>query len=255
MQRRQCLALGVWLASRGGIAAVGLGLAAVGTVVAVAMAAAGHAPARVPLWTAQGVAWGAGVTIAFGGALRAFRRDLDQGVLVLARARGITLARYAQGRVGGLVVLLAAAVAGPTIVAGLAAASLTHPALPALKATAGGLAYGLGFAATLGPVAMATLGARTMAGGYMGLLAVVALPEILAPWTARLLPRGWHELTSIPAALETLAAGIGGGDDAVHFARALTGLAALVAASLLVIAARMPDVHASGTRRAGGGEA
>jgi hypothetical protein len=93
---------------------------------------------------------------------------------------------------------------------------------------------------------MATLGARTKAGGYLGLLAVVVLPELLAPWTAQLLPRGWHELTSIPAALEALATGFSRADDAVHFARALTGLAALVAASLVVVAARMPDVHGRG---------
>jgi hypothetical protein len=246
MHRWQCLALGVWLASRGGVTALGLVLAGAGGVIGAAIAAAGHAPVRVPLWTAQGVAWGAGVTVAFGGALRAFRRDRNEGVLTLARARGVTLATYAQARVGGLVLLLAAATAVPTIVAGLAATSFAHPALPALKATASGLAYGLGFAVTLGPVAMATLGARTKAGGYLGLLAVVVVPELLAPWTTKLLPRGWHELTSIPAALEALATGFGGVDDAVHFARALTGLAALVAASLVVVAARMPDVHGRG---------
>jgi hypothetical protein len=239
-------ALGVSLASRGGIAAFGFCLAAVGAVAAVVVSVAGHAPARVPLLAAQGVAWGAGVTVAFGGALRAFLKDRDQGVLLLARMRGATPAKYVQGRVGGLVVVLAAAVVGPTLVAGLAAASLAHPLMPALRATAGALAYAVGFALTMGPVAMAALGASTRAGGYLALLAVVVLPELLAPWTGRLLPRGWHELTSIPAALEALATGIGGWDDAIHFTRALTGLAALTAASLLVVVARMPDVYARG---------
>jgi hypothetical protein len=249
MHRRHCLALGVWLASRGGIVALGFALAALGAIASVAVAALGtlHGAARVPVLAAHAVAWGAGVTVAFGGALHALRRDLDEGVIALARARGTTASTYVQGRIGGLVVVVGAAVAGPTLVAGLAATSLARPVLPAVAASAEALAYALAFAATMGPVALATLGARTRAGGYFSLLAVLVVPELLAPWTSALLPRGWHELTSIPAALAAVGSGIASpAAGAVHLARAVAGLAAVIAASLLVVAARMPGAEARG---------
>lgn len=248
MHRRHCLALGVWLASRGGLVAFGFALAALGAVLAAVAAAAGmaHGGARVPALTAQIVAWGSGVTVAFGGALHAVRRDRDEGVIALVRARGATASSYVQGRVGGLAIVVAAAVAGPTLVAGVAATSFARPALPAALASLGALAYALAFAMTLAPVAMATLGARTRSGGYLSLVSVLAVPELLSPWTSTLLPRGWSELTSIPAALSAVGAGFSSPAAALHFARAVAGLTAVVAASLLVVAARLPNPDARG---------
>ena len=47
---------------------------------------------------------------------------------------------------------------------------------------------------------MATVGARSRIGGYVALLAVLVAPEAAISWTSTILPAGWEELTSIPAA-------------------------------------------------------
>jgi hypothetical protein len=251
MSRRQSLALGTWLASRGAVVASGFVVALLGAMLAVsAVAASGpHAAARVPWYTAQAVAWAAGVTVAFGGALHALRRDRDDGVIALSRARGMSAASYVQGRVGGLAVVVAIAVLGPTLAAGLASislASLRHSPWPAVQTTLGALAYGLAFAMTIAPVALAALSASTRTGGYLSLLAVLALPELAAPWTSALLPHGWAELTSIPSALAAVGAVFASPAAAVHAARALVGLLAVIAASLVVVVARLPEIDARG---------
>jgi hypothetical protein len=237
------LAFGTWLAARGALGAVGIVLAllgGLGSVVAAVAIAGSPAEAQLPTVASSALAWGAGVMLAFGASLRAVHRDRDDGVVALVRARGGNVAGYVRGRVGGLVVVLALSVGGATLLAGIAATSLAHPALPVLRASAAALVYALAFAATLGPVAMAALGARTRAGGYLTLLAVLALPELLAPWTAGLLPQGWHELTSIPAALAAVRAGVvSPGTMGGAMARALAALAAVVALSLIVMAGRV----------------
>jgi hypothetical protein len=246
------LALGAWLAARGPLAPVGFVVAALGAVAAIAAAMAiarhgGRGAARVPTLTAQALAWSAGITLAFGAALRAIHRDREQGVFALVRTRGASVAAYVRGRVGGLVVVLAATVGGPTIVAALAATSAAASPAAAMRSGLAALVYALAFAATLGPVAMAALGARTRAGGYAVLLAVLALPELLAPWTAELLPGGWGELTSIPAALDAVRAGaaspIAAGG---HAARAVAALAAVIAVSLLVVGVSVGRIDAEG---------
>ncbi len=139
---------------------------------------------------------------------------------------------------------LATTVGGGTLVAGLAATAVAgSSALAVARASAAALVYALAFSITMGPVAMAALGGRTRAGGYFALIAVLVLPELLAPWTRRLLPDGWRELTSIPAALEAVRAGVElAGSAVLHAVRAAVGLVAVVAASLLWVRARMPGV-------------
>jgi hypothetical protein len=238
--RPRTLALGIWLASRGGLALSGLALSVAGGIVAVVFAVAGGPlrGAAVPTIAAHALAWGAGVTVAFGAALQAIRRDRVEGVVALARARGLGAADYVRGRVGGLVAILAVSVGGGTLAAGIAATSIAHPALPVARSTLGALAYSLAFAATLGPVALATLGARSRGGGYAALLAVVVIPEVLSPWTAALLPHGWNELTSIPAALDAVGRVASPDHAAMHVARALAMLAAVIGASLVIVAAQ-----------------
>ena len=249
--RPRTLALGTWLAARGAVAGVGIALSllcALGSVVAaVAVAGAGGAAVQLPLLESSVIAWGAGVMLAFGGAQQALRRDHEQGVVALVRARGAGVGAYVRGRVGGLVVVLAVALGGATLIAGVAATSVAHPVAAALRTSAAGLVYALAFAGTLGPVAMAALGARTRAGGYFTLLAVLVAPELLARWTEGLLPHGWHELTSIPAALAAVRAGVvAPAAMGVAMARALAGLAAVVAVSLVVVAARVRRMDAQG---------
>jgi hypothetical protein len=175
--------------------------------------------------------------------MRAIRLDREHGVVALARARGVGGLAYARGRVGGLVVVLAMAVGGGTLIAGLVAtaAAGTH-ALEVARASVAALVYALAFAITVGPLAMAALGGRTRGGGYLTLLVVLVLPETIAPWTQSLLPGGWRELTSVPAALDAVRAAVqSAGPQLLHGARALVALTAVAAASLLVVRARIPD--------------
>jgi hypothetical protein len=184
--------------------------------------------------------------LAFGAALRAIRSDRDEGIASLVQARGVAAGAYVRGRVGGLVLVLAAALGGATLIADAAALATGGGGWPVLRTGAAALVYALAFAATVGPVAMAALGARTRAGGYVTLLAVLALPELLAPWTSDLLPPGWKELTSIPAALAAVRVGVAHPVAAgAHAARGAAGLAAVVALSLLVVAARAREGRAA----------
>jgi hypothetical protein len=231
---------------------VGFVAAALGTVGAIAAAMAiarhgGRGAARIPTLTAQALAWSAGITLAFGAALRAIDRDREQGVFALVRTRGASVAAYVRGRVGGLVVVLAATLGGPTIIASMAATSAAASPGAVLRSGVAALIYTLAFAATLGPVAMAALGARTRAGGYAVLLAVLVVPELFARWTAELLPGGWGELTSIPAALDAVGAGAASPIAAgAHAARAVAALAAVIAVSLVVVGVAAARVDAEG---------
>ncbi len=241
----RAFALGVWLAWRSGLVRASLflsALCALGSISA-ATATRGSPVAReIPAIASIVLTWGAVMTLAFGGALRALRRDREQGVPALARAPGVTATEYAIGRVAGLVVVLAIAVGGGTVVAGLAATAVTGATCAGARASAAALVYALAFAATMAPLAMAALGGRTRAGGYLTLMAVLVAPELLAPWTRMILPDGWYELTSIPAALEAVRRGVqstsASGD---HLARAIVALVAVVAASLVAVRARVPD--------------
>jgi hypothetical protein len=248
MSRRQSLALGVWLASRGGVAVTGFVLAIVASALSVVAVVGtnGRAASRVPWFTAEIVAWAVGVSIAIGGAWHAVRRDRDEGILALVRARGLGAASYVQGRVTGLVLVVAAAVAGPTLVAGLAAVSLCRPPWLAVRVTLGALVYALAFAATIAPLALAALSARTRLGGYLSLVAVLGIPELAGPWTAAMLPPGWGELTSIPAALTAVGAVFASSEARVHAGRAAAGLLAVVTASIVVVVARLPSADAGG---------
>jgi hypothetical protein len=244
------VALGVWLASRSGLVRASRGLcalAALGSVV-VATAARGTPWVReLPAIASLVLSWGVGTTMAFGAALRVLRRDREQGVLALTRVRGVSATAYAAGRVAGIVIVLAIAVGGGTIVAGLAATVSGGATHAVVRASLAALVYALAFAVTLGPVSMAALAGQTRAGGYLALLAVLVAPELLAPWTRRLLPAGWYELTSIPAALEAVRTGVQSTSVAgEHMARAAVGLAAVVAVSLVVVRARLSDVDAAG---------
>ena len=249
MRRRpRTLALGVWLAARGGAATLGFVVAALGAVASAFLALSrprcvgdwSGAPGAVPVLASHAIAWSAGVTLALGAAMRAIPRDRAQGVLALARARGVTASRYAWGRVGGLAITIAVAVAGATLVASIAGLWAAGASARELRAIAGALAYALSFAITLAPVAVYTLGGRSRSLGYIAFLLVLVLPELLSPWTAALLPAGWHELTSIPAALEAVREGVAApAGNGARLARALAGLCALSAFCIVLTMARV----------------
>jgi hypothetical protein len=257
MQRRpRTLALGVWLAARGGLATIGFVLAAAGAIGAAVVGVALHgmdeggaqAADALPVVASSAIAWSAGVMLAFGGALRALRRDREDGILGLALARGATARQYVGGRVAGLAVVIVAAVGGATLVASLVALFVGGGASRPVRLSAGAMAYALAFAATVAPVAMATLGGRSRAGGYLAFLAVLALPELLAGWTRNLLPAGWHELTSIPAALAAVRSGVAEPSaNGAQLGRALAALAAVVAIAVASMTLRIRRSGESGT--------
>jgi hypothetical protein len=241
------MAFGIWLATRTGLARIGLWLAA-GTAIMSAILARGHAGAlasRLPTLASMGVAWSAGISIAFGGALVALQRDLEQGVVALARLRGVGLLAYVRGRVWGLTALIALAVGAASLGVGFATILDSRDRLAATREALAAFAYALAFAATMGPLAMAALGTGNRVVGYFSFLAVLALPELLAGWTGPLLPDGWHELTSIPSALAAVGAGVrSGGTSLIPMMRASAGLAAVIAGSLAAVWARLAQAEA-----------
>ncbi len=244
MRRPRTLALGIWLAARGGVATLGLVLAALGAVLSAAAAlswrSAGHGShATVPALASEAIAWSAGIMLAFGAAMRALPRDREQGIVALARARGVVPSRYAWGRIVGLALVMAAAIGGATLVASIAALC-ADPSAREAKASAGALAYAVSFAVAVAPVAMATLGGRSRSLGYLAFLGVLVLPELLSRWTATLLPAGWHELTSIPAALDAVREGVVAPvSHGARLARAVAAICGVSAFCFVVAVARV----------------
>jgi hypothetical protein len=239
------IALGVWLATQGPLAMSGFALAAIGAAIGAAAPAllqreGGRDITPVPMLASELVAWSAGMMISLGAGFRAFHGDREQGILALVRVRSAGLGAYIRGRVGGLILVLEATVGGAALVAGVAALAAGGVTAPLVRASAAALAYAIAFAAAIGPIAMASLAARTRAGGYVALMSVLVLPELVSPWTLTLLPGDWRELTSVPAALgaisQCIASPLG---SAPRAARALAGLAAVFAVSVVVIAMRV----------------
>jgi hypothetical protein len=239
------VALGGALAWGGLTARISLGLGA--AIVLFAMAASlviargAHSQelASVPLLTSSALAWGAGTLLAFGASVHAFRRDRQQGMRALLAARGRSDGEYLASRILGLTQILAALTAGGTVAAGAAASLAARSpslAIRTIDCTGASVVFALAFAATLAPIALAALGARSRVGGYLALVAVLVIPEVLQNWSARVLPEGWAELTSIPGALMALRSSLlPDAFDALRFARAFAVLALLVVLSLLVV--------------------
>jgi hypothetical protein len=203
---------------------------------------------RIPLVASSLLAWGAGVFLAFSASMRALRRDREEGVREMVRARGYSATSYLWARVFGLGAEVAWLVGGGTVLAGAVAALLaTHRgALANAVGDAGAaLAFSLAFAVVVAPVAMATLGARSRVGGYLLLLLVLVVPELLEPWTSRILPAGWEELGSIPGALLALRASLLPSHvDGGLLARAGAVLAVVTALALLAVRAELAALDA-----------
>jgi len=246
------MALGVALARRGPLAVAALVVGALTTfamlVIAFVVAAhGGRSLAQLPSVASSALAWGAGVMLAFAASSRALRRDRDDGVRALVRARGGSTGAYVGGRVAGLVALVALVVGGGTLLAGVASTALATRGAVAHVAmgTGAAIAYALAFAATVAPVALASLGARSRVGGYFALLSVLVLPELLGRWTAEMLPRGWQDLTSIPAALGSLRSALTpGAIDVASLLRSLVVLAAIAAIATAIVRTQVARVDA-----------
>ena len=207
------VALGASQAIGGILAKLSVGVAAVvtlGAIVVVAVLARSEARPPldlVPSLASSVLAWAAGMTLAFAAGAHALRRDRDQGVRELAVLRGADARRLVGARIVGLAAVLFVVVGGGTLLTGLAATAAAwraRTAMHAAEATFASLVYAAAFAAVVAPIALASLGARSRAGGYVWLLMVIVAPELFAGWTAELLPRGWGDVASVPGALASL---------------------------------------------------
>ena len=259
-QSGSLVALGFFLARRGATAAMGLGLSLLFVLgfgalsILLARRHEWEALARVPLLASSALAYGVGVLVAFAVSTRMFRRDEDDGVRELLRSRGIGPFGYLAARVVGLSMALAILVGGGSVLVGVVSMLVSHarvPALHTLQASLAAVVFGVAFAVTFAPVAMATLGARSRGGGYLALLAVLVIPELLRPTLDRLVAPRWLEVLSIPGALASLRASIAPvGFDLFMFGRAAVVLVAIILLALLIVRAELRRPH--GTRRSAG---
>ena len=247
-RRRAALALGVRLARGGALSTIAIVAGAVITFGAVAAAfvlsrrGALVMLGDLPGGTAALLAWVPGVLIAFSAAAHALRRDRDVGVRALAAARGVSPREYLVGRILGLVLVLSMVIVGGTTLTAAACTALAGRPGIAYVAQASGasVAYAAAFAFTLGPLALAALGARTRAGGYAWLLGILLVPGLLARWTGEIFPDAWHDFTSIPGALTGLRVALmPPGIDAGRLGRAVVVLGAVVAVCLFLVRAEL----------------
>lgn len=199
---------------------------------------------RVAALVAALQGWGAGVLLCFAASLRAFDRDREEGWGAWVGRSGARAGAYLGARISALALATLVITAGGTFVAGAAALVSTrsgHDAWLAVRGLLAGLAYATAFAGVVAPVAMATLGPRGRASGYLYLLAVLVVPALVSPWTSQVVPEDWAELVSIPGALDALRDALLGSADAAQFVRALivliavSGLAVLWARAQLVM--------------------
>ena len=228
------LALGISLARRGILASVSIGICvltvAVMALVAAVFATRANAPVHdIPLLASSALAWGGGFLLAFAAAARAVRRHRTDGVRALVVARTRSLRGYLVARVGGLAALVAILVAGGTLICGLVAvvAAAKVASVPrTLQATMAAVVFAIAFAAVVAPVAFAALGARSRMGGYVFLLAIVTLPELLVSAMGSSIPASVADVLSIPSALGALRSGLAPGT--AEIGRALRALVALL---------------------------
>jgi len=245
------MALGTTLALGGTMARVAVGLAGVTALTAIVAAVLlaqneTNPPLElIPSLTASAVSWGAGVLLAFVSALQALRRDREDGIRQLARARAGERARssYLWARVSGLAAALFVVIGACVLLSGLVAMlAARRGALAAscAQATVASLVYAAAFAITMAPIALAALGARSKAGGYFGLLVLIFLPELLLEWSKRLFPEPWGEFASLPSALASLRGALMPDQvDAERFLRAAIVLTIVTAAAIAWVAGRL----------------
>lgn len=205
------LALGAFLARRGILARLSIGVCLLTTaglvVLGVVMAwRGGTSPAHdVPIVASSALAWGGGFLLAFSASVHVLRVDRASGVFGMAAGPGARLRDYLLMRVGGLAALLFGLVGGGTLLVGVVvAACVSSPggAWRVLGTTLASIAFSAAFAAVVSPMALAALGARTRFGGYLFLLLVLVLPELVA--ASADLPGRIRDVLSVPGALRAL---------------------------------------------------
>jgi len=212
-------------------------------VFAIAAGRHGSSSDRVAPLTASLLAWGAGVLLCFAASMRAFDRDREDGWDALVARHGATRSSYLFARAIGLAIVTLEIVVPGTLLVGLAATLASrdaHAAREALSGTFAGCVYAIAFSLVVAPIALAALGARGRASGYLYLLSVLVMPALIAPWTGQLVPDEWSELVSIPGALDALREALLGSIDG---ARALRAIVVLVAVTVLATLWARAQLH------------
>lgn len=237
------VSFGMRLARKGITPAFAIASAVVTVVVAWALAsklAAGgrHAPLHdVPLLASSALAWGGGFLLAFGSAIRALRRDHEEGIRHLLVAR-VNYRGYLFARIAGLACLLALVVAGGTLIVDLAVLALVDASAFArsLRAAVGSFVYATAFSFVFAPVAYAILGVRARGGGYVAFLLVVLVPAMLVDLLVGRVPESLREILALPSALDTLRDALSQRSvDVLRALRAVLALAVFVALALWVV--------------------
>jgi hypothetical protein len=203
----------------------------------------GAAADRVAPLTADLLGWGAGVLLCFAASMRAFDRDREDGWDSLVARHGATRSAYLFARAVCLAIVTLEIMVPGTLLAGLATTLASHDghtAREALSGTFAGGVFAIAFSLVVAPVALAALGARGRAAGYVYLLSVLVLPALVAPWTGQLVPEEWSELVSIPGALDALREALLGSIDG---ARALRAIVVLVAVTILATLWARAQLH------------
>jgi len=239
------LVLGMSLARRGILPVASIAICisttfALSLVTGVLSSRGPQSPAHdVPLLASSALAWGGGFLLAFAAAAHALRRDRAEGIRALFVARTTSLRGYLLARVGGLAVLIALCVAGGTLVCGLvgAAGAARMGTVPRmLQATGAGVVFSLAFSAVVAPIAFAALGARSRIGGYLFLIAVVTLPEVVVGLMGSALPETVADVLSIPSALAALRTALAPGTvDLWRAMRAIVALTFVVAFAMALV--------------------
>lgn len=239
------LGLGASLARRGPLPAIALIVSGItilaAAIMAVALGSRGdEAPAyAVPLVASTAIAWGGGFLLAFAGSASALRRDRTEGIRELFVARTTSIRGYIVARVGGLSALLAVVVGGGTALTGMLAvlSSVKAGGVPrTMQATAAAVAYGLAFAFVVAPVAFAALGARARVSGYLFLLLILLVPELITSMLEDTAPSELLEVCAIPSALAALRSSIAPGTvDAMRFLRSAVALLAFAGVAFMWI--------------------
>ena len=250
------LLLGMSLARRGILPVASIVICITTTLalalVTVLMSSRGpQSPAHdVPLLASSALAWGGGFLLAFAAAAHALRRDRAEGIRELFVTRTSSLRGYLFARVGGLALLIAICVAGGTLfcgLVGLAAASRAAAVPRMIQATGAGIAFSIAFSAVVAPVAFAALGARSRIGGYLFLIGVVMVPELIVGMMGSSLPDTISDVLSIPSALSALRTALAPGTmDLWRATRAVIVLSFVVAFAMLLVRRETVLVDAPG---------
>ncbi len=242
---RPLLLLGIALTRRGTLARISIAIV-IGTLVgfvllgiSLAMDGSVSALPTVPILASSALAYGGGVLLAFSSAAHALRRDRSEGIRHLLESRGVGLVGYLVMRVGGLSALLALLVGGATLIAGLVGMALAPRAAVVPKmllATMASLVFAVAFAAVMAAVAVAAVGARSRVGGYLFLLGVLLVPELVAEALSNALPESVTEILAIPSALNALRAGLSPGSlEPLRAVRGLLSIAIFTTLALLLV--------------------